>query len=97
MIIERRTYRAKSFCEQAAADFVKEVWEQIEFPHTFRIYVPITGPDDVIYHELEFEDFEERQTFWAAFFARPEMPGWVEKWKELTTSGGGRELLRLVE
>jgi hypothetical protein len=97
MIVERRTYRAKPFCQQAAAEFVKKVWELIEFPHPWRVYVPVIGPGDVIYHEVEFEDFAERQAFWAAFFARPEMPGWRETWLELTQSGGGNELLRAIE
>ena len=73
------------------------MWEQIEFPNAYRIYVPIIGSGDVVYHEVEFEDFEERQAFWAAFYARPEIPAWVEKWKELIKPGGGNELLRLVE
>jgi hypothetical protein len=82
---------------QEAADFVKEVWEQIEVPNTYRIYVPAIGRFNVVYHDLEFKDFEEREKFWAAFFARPEVPEWTRKWMELSESGGGSELLRPVE
>ena len=86
-----------SFCEQAAAERVKHVQERIEFPHAYRVYVPIIGPADVVYHELEFEDFEERQAFWAAVFARPEIHEWARHWKSITESSSGRELWNLVE
>ena len=97
MIVERRTYQVKPFCQQAVADFVNKVFEQIEFPHTSRIYVPIIGMGNVVYQELEFEDFAEREAFWAAFFARPEIPGWTEEWTELSESGFSNELLEQIE
>ena len=97
MIVERRTYHVKPFCQQEAADFVMQVGEQIAFPHAYRVYIPIVGLGNVIYHELEFENFEERQAFWADFFARPEMHGWIKKWEELIESGFSNELLRPVE
>ena len=97
MIVEHRVYRTKPFCDQQAAEFVKYVWEQIEFPNPYRIYVPIIGVGNVVYQELEFEDFAERQAFWAAFFARQEMPGWMEKWAKLTESGFSNELLEQIE
>jgi hypothetical protein len=96
VIVERRTYQVKPFCAQAAAEFVKEVFEQIGFPHSSRIYTPIIGTGNVIYHEVEFEDFAERQAFWAAFFLRPEQAGWQEKWAELTESGFSNELLERI-
>jgi hypothetical protein len=97
MIVERRTYRIKPFCEQAAADFVIETQGVFGRPNVVRLYMPISGPGNVIYQEFEFGDWQEREEFWAAFFALPEMPEWVEKWKTLTESSGRIEFLRLVE
>lgn len=97
MIIERKTYRTKHFSEQAVAEFIRQVWNQIEFPHASRISRPIVGPYNVVYHEMEFESIAERQAFWAAFFARPEMPEWMDRWKELVETGGGTELWTLEE
>ena len=97
MIVERRVYKAKPFCEQATVDFVKECWTVFGFPNAHRLYRPISGPNNVIYHELEFKDWQEREQVWADFFALPQMPQWIEKWKELTESGGSIEFSTLVE
>ena len=97
MIVERRVYKVKPFCEQAALDFSKEVWAAVGSPNTQRFYRPISGPFNVIYQEIEFKDLQEREQYWADFFALPQTAGWIEKWKELTESGGGTEFLTLVE
>ena len=97
MIVERRTYKIKPFCEQATADFVKETQAVFGWPHGQRLYMPISGPSNVIYHDYEFKDWQEREEFWAAFYALPEMPEWVEKWKTLIESGSSVEFLRLAE
>jgi hypothetical protein len=97
MIVERRTYTVKPSCEQAAADFVKEAFAVFGFPNVRRIYRSISGPNDVVYQEFEFKDWQEREQFWAGFFAMPQMPEWVEKWGELIESGGSTEFLRMVE
>ena len=96
MIVERRIYRPRPGREQATAGFVKEVWAVFGFPNACRLYLPVSGPNNVVYHELEFKDWQEREQVWADFFARPEMPDWVEKWQELTESGGSTEFSRLV-
>jgi hypothetical protein len=97
MIVERRTYRTKLMRAQETAEFVKEIWEQIEFQNPHRIYMTAIGPFNIVYHDIEFKDLAERQAFWAAFFARPEIPGWTKKWVELVETGGGVEILRPVE
>ena len=97
MIVERRIYKARPSCEQQVAEFVKEAWDVYGFPNTHRLYRPISGPVNVVYHELEFKDMQEREQVWAAFFALPQMPEWVEKWTELIETGGSVEFSRLVE
>jgi hypothetical protein len=87
MIVERRTVKVKPFCEQAAADFIKETMADYGFPNVRRIYRTISGPHNVVYHEYEFKDWQEHEQFWAGFFALPQMPEWIEKWKELSSRG----------
>lgn len=97
MIVERRVYKTKPYCDQAAVDLVIESWGVFGFPNACRVYMPISGPSDVIYHELEFKDWQEREQYWTEFFALPQMPEWLEKWKELTEPGGVIEFSRLME
>ena len=54
MIVESRTVKVKPFCEQAAADFIKETMAEYGFPNVRRIYRTISGPHNVVYHEYEF-------------------------------------------
>ena len=97
MIVERSMTKIKPFCGEKVVELVKEAWQTYGFPNAYRIYRPISGPEDVVYTELEFKDWQEREQVWAAFRALPEMPGWVEKWKELTETGGRTEFSTLVE
>jgi hypothetical protein len=97
MIVERRTYKTKVLGAQEVADFLKEVGEQFGFPNVYRVYVPVIGRRNVVYHDIEFADLQEREQYLAAFYARPEFPEWAEKWKELVEPGGWREILRPVE
>ena len=97
MIIERKTYRTKHFSEQATADFCRQVWAQIESPRPIRTYVSISGTGNTVCQEFEFENWQEREQFWATFFALPQMAEWQERWLELTEPGGSTEFLRLVE
>ena len=98
MIVERRTYKPKPFCEQATIDFVRETQKAPGYPHAVhRIYMPISGPVNVIYHEYQFKDWQDREHFWATFYALPQMPEWIERWKELVESGGDVEFSKLVE
>jgi hypothetical protein len=97
MIVERRTHRTKQFCEQAAIDLIKECHETFAPPNAVRIYRSISGQGNAIYQEFEFVDWQEREQYWADFFALPQMPEWIERWKELTETGGSTEFYRLSE
>ena len=97
MIVERRVYKTRPYCDQAAADFVKETFGVFGYPITHHVYLPISGPSSVVYHELEFKDWVEREQMWADFFALPQMPEWLEKWKDLTIPGGNIEFSNLME
>ena len=98
MIVERRIHKVKPFCERPTVDFMKEAQKAPGYPHAVqRIYMPISGPENVIYHEYEFKDWQEREKFWADFRALPQMPEWIEKWKALIEPGGSIEFLNLME
>jgi hypothetical protein len=97
MIVERKTIRTKQFSEQATADFCRQNWEQIEVPQAIRTYVGISGTGNTVYLEFEFENWQEREQFWAYFFALPQMAEWKDRWVELTEPGGSTEFFKLVE
>jgi hypothetical protein len=64
-------------------------------PIPYRIYRGITGPSDTFYQELEFEDFAQREKWWAN--TRLKIAPLMDKWRALRDTGGSNELLELVE
>jgi len=46
---------------------------------------------------MEFEDLQEREAFWAGFFAQPKTSELVKPWTQVRAPGGGSELWQLVE
>ncbi len=68
--------------------------EQIGAP--YRIYVPSIDTFDKVSIEVEFESLEEYEKGWAEWFARPETAAFVEKWSDLTESGGHNEIWTLA-
>ena len=94
MIVERMQFRRKPGCADEAIELLQEMWKLID-PIPYRIYRRITGPFDTVYQELEFEDFEQREEWWAN--TGPKIAPLMDKWRALTETGGSSELLRLVE
>jgi hypothetical protein len=97
MIVERRWYTVHEGREQEAIDIIKEAWQDLGFPNAHRIYRGLIGPYDVVVHELEFKDLQERQAFWADFMARPKTRALMAPWTKVRAPGGGSELWQLVE
>jgi hypothetical protein len=62
-----------------------------------RIYISSIGPFDILAVELEGENLEEYEKGWAEYFASPEATQFLEKWYEVTETGGTNEIWRLVE
>ena len=94
MIVERQEFRVKPGCLDEAVEVMQEMWKLVDpLPH--RIYRVITGPCDTFYQEFEFEDWEQRQKWWAGTGTKI-APLW-DKWLALVDTGGRSELLRLVE
>ena len=97
MIVERHTCFLKAGCAREGADSLKGIWERLALPTVHRIYRQAIGPLNVVVQEVEFDDFEERQEFWANCQASPEWQEWSKEWRELQAPGGSNEILVLVE
>ena len=97
MIVERWTYPVKPGCQEAVVKMLKEEIEgNTVFTHSYRIYTPDIGPQDVVVVEWEYEDLQEMQADWDAWLAKPGTPEFLEKWNELTERGGHREIWGLA-
>jgi hypothetical protein len=62
-----------------------------------RLYLPEIAPFDQIAMEWEFADLAEYQSFWEEWFASPGGIAFLEKWNELTETGGTNEIWTLAE
>jgi hypothetical protein len=97
MIVERRTFLVKQGCQATAIEMLKqEIEGNTAFTHSYRIYAPDIGPYGVIVVEWEYEDLQEMRASWDAWFAKPGIPEFYEKWFELTERGGHREIWALA-
>jgi hypothetical protein len=96
MIVNRRTFIAKRGCLDAAAKMVVEELSKNDPPIPYRVYTANIAPFDSIAVEWEFEDLAAYEKAWTNWFARPETPEFMEKWNELTESGGKNEIWDLV-
>ena len=95
MIVNRRTFVVKRGCMEEAVALLVADRERIGGKH--RIYVSNIGPFDTIAIELEGENLEEYEKGWAEWGATPEAATFLEKWHDLTESGGTNEIWTLVE
>ncbi len=98
MIVERMTFVMKPGRSKEGMEIVQELRKLVDLQTTYRIYLSITGQFNVLTEEIEFEDFEQREKFWADLGSKPEFAQLLEKWSAtVADSGGGREFLTLVE
>jgi hypothetical protein len=98
MIVNRRTFIVKPGQMDQLLALVNAAKEQ--FPglaQAWRTYAPEIGPFDVVAIEWEYESLEEYERDWAEWGATPESAAFMEKWYQLTESGGSNEIWRLVE
>lgn len=97
MIVERWTFLVKLGCQEAVVKMLKEEIEgNTVFTHSYRIYTPDIGPYDVVVVEWEYEDLQEMQASWDAWYAKSSTPEVGAKWNELTRPGGHREIWGLA-
>ncbi len=97
MISDRRMYNVKPGCEAAVVELLKgEIEGNTIYTHSYRIYTSYISSYDVVVVEWEFEDLQEMQAAWDAWFAKTDMTEFNEKWDELTERGGHGEIWELV-
>ena len=94
MIAERRTYNIK-VAEQAMVDLIKAEMEAVGPEVVSRVYRSHISPLGVVIHEMEFEDWAEREAFWAGWTEKRATPEFWEKWREIVAQGGNVEVWRL--
>ena len=97
MISDRRIYNVKPGCEEAVVELLKEEIEgNSVYTHSYRIYTSYISSYDVVVVEWEFEDLQEMEADWDAWFTKTDMTEFNEKWDELTERGGHGEIWELV-
>jgi hypothetical protein len=93
VIVQRQDFRVKPGRVDEALEVLQDMWKLVDpIPH--RIYRRITGPNGLC-QELDFEDFEHRQKWWAD--TNSKIAPLRDKWYALAETGGSNELLQLVE
>jgi hypothetical protein len=98
MIVNRRTFIVKTGHMDQLLALVKAAKEQFSTSaHAWRTYAPQIGPFDVVAIEWEYESLEEYEKDWAEWGATPESAAFMDKWNQLTESGGSNEIWRLAE
>ena len=101
MIVNRRTFNVKQGRSQEAVELLAgEIAAEKErggYSGTTRIYTSSIGQFDQVAVEWEYEDLAEYEKGWAEWEARPTTARVMEKWLELTKSGGTNEIWDLAE
>ena len=97
MIVQRRIWAVKPRCLEEAEALTMALLERFPHPHARRVYVPKIAPHDTLALEIEFQNLEELEAYWAALPASPGFPEFLEKWFDLRDRGGTNEIWTLVE
>jgi hypothetical protein len=92
MIVERMTVLVKPGCQETVVKILKE-----ESGASYRIYTPYISPQNVVIVEWEYENLQELEATWDAWFAKYGTPEFFERWYQLVEQGGHREVFRLAE
>ena len=97
MIVDRRVCRVKQGRLEEVVALLKPIFEGNEaYTQAYRIYTPEVAEFDAVVIEWEYEDYQEMQSTWAAWAARPETADFWEKWFELLVPGGRGEIWQLA-
>jgi hypothetical protein len=97
MIVNRRTFVVKKGCAGKVVDLLRTVTEGFSQPKVFRIYEWFISPSDQVTWEAEFENLEAYAKFSSEWTASPKRDALLQKFNELTVSGGTSEIWRLAE
>ena len=93
MIVQRVTHRVKQGCMDEFLALIK----RMQTVENKRTYTPNIVPDaSVVVNEMEVEDLAELDKAWAAWWADPKTPAYMEEYNKLT-EGWGSEVWNLED
>jgi len=91
MILERRTYIPKLGKVNELVDMIKEGHGILDYSPKFRVLTPQVGPFGVVVHEIEYQDWEEREKFNTDLLKSGKWQPFLERWNQIVKQGGGNE------
>ena len=94
MIVERTIAKAKPGRVAEATALLRAQCETWGMP--YRIYVPISGPENGLVSEVEFESLAKREEFWEKWLAKPDNLAWLEQVYALVENEASTEFFRLL-
>ena len=97
MIVNRRTFVVKKGCAKKVVDLLRTVTDGFSQPKVFRIYEWYISPSDQVTWEAEFENLEEYSRFSAEWMDSSKHDSILDKFVELTVSGGTSEIWKLIK
>ena len=95
MIVQRLTVNVKKGCMDDVLALLKADRKRTGID--YRIYAINIGTYDQISLEIESENLADYEKGWAEWGSTPEAAAFMEKWLELTKTGGTNEIWTLVE
>lgn len=99
MIVQRWFYFPKPGRRVDLVELMQAEIHRFSSPHlhAVRLYAYPTGNSAQVSQELEFENHEESEKFWAAWQADPGAPAFFEKYDELVSRYWTTEHWDLIE
>ena len=97
MLVDRRILHiARDKMDEAVTILTQEL-ARVSWQRPARIYRPAVAAFDQIMVEVEFENWEEMEGFWAGWNGAPETAEFWKMWAEVARPGGSRELWETTE
>ena len=87
MFVQRITHYVKLGCHAEFMALMRSK-DSVLTKATKRTYSPFITPDAVVVHEAEFEDLAELEKTWAAWWAEPDTPAFMEQYNKLVKNNG---------
>jgi len=97
MLMNRRTFVVKRGRMEEAIKLLQAEAQRSSRKNHSRIYTPEVAAFDVICAEIDFDNLSQYEQYWADYFEQPEAAAFLERWVELTETGGTNEIWQLVE
>lgn len=97
MLVDRRILSIKPGRMEDALEVLTTERTRIDSTRAIRIYAPSVAAFDQIIVEFEFENWAECEEFWNTWGATPEADAFWEKWRDVNSGGGRREIWELAE